>query len=154
MKQIQDSYKNHISLKVTLLQPTPTANGIVPLQPQKEKILSGWERLAAQAERINQIAKQLELAILEFRAIASTLNNPPLKQKPSKSIDQNFAVSVPWIRQKSDKSLLLTTRKVDLYQAEKEAALLAQQLRQQTKKRLASQQHRKNENKVEYYTKR
>ncbi|WP_392531986.1 hypothetical protein [Nostoc sp. C117] len=158
MKKIADSYKNPILRKVSLLQPTSMTTGIVPLQPQEEKIISERERLTAQVERINHIAGELEAAILELKAITNTLNSqeryPLLKPKPYKNICQYLAVSVPWVRQKSDQSFILTTRRVDLFRAEREAALLAQQLRQQTKKRLASQQHRKNKNVTEVDTKR
>ncbi|MBG1271641.1 hypothetical protein [Nostoc sp. WHI] len=153
MKQIQDSYKKPILLKVSLLQPTSATTAIVPLQPQPEKIISEWERLTAQVERINQIAGELEAAILELKAIANTLNSqkryPLLKNELGKNICQYFAVSVPWVRQQPDESFILTMRNIDLFRAEREAALLAQQLRQQNKKRLASQEHGKNKSGAE-----
>jgi len=158
MKQIQDSYKKPILLKVSLLQPTSVTTAIVPLQPQQEKIISEWERLITQVERINQMAGELEAAILELKAIANTLNSqkryPLLKKELGKNICQYFVVSVPWVRQQPDESFILTMRKVDLFRAEREAALLAQQLRQQTKKRLASQGHRKNKSGAETETRR
>jgi hypothetical protein len=141
MKKIPDSDKKPISVKISLLQPTPVTTAIVPLQPQEEKIISEQERLIAQVERVNRMAGELEAAILELKVITNTL----VKAKPCKNICQYLAVSIPWVRQKSDRSFLLTTRRVDLFRAEREAAQLAQQLRQQTKKRLASQRHRKNQ---------
>jgi hypothetical protein len=148
MKKIQDNYKNLISLKVSLLQPATMTTAIVPLQPQEEKVISGWERLVAQTELINQMAKELEGAILELKTIASTLKTqqryPFLKEKSCNNICEYFVVGVPCVKQKSDESFILTMRKVDLFRAEREAAQLAQQLRQQTKKRLAPQRHRKN----------
>ncbi|MBD2515526.1 hypothetical protein H6G93_10980 [Nostoc sp. FACHB-973] len=151
MKKIPDSYKQRISVKVSLLQPTPVTTAIVPLQPQEEKIIGEEERLIAQVERVNRMAGELEAAILELKAITNAL----IKPKPCKNICQYLAVSVPWVRQKSDQSFILTTRRVDLFRAEREAALLAQQLRQQTnKKRLASQRHRKNKDGTEADTKR
>ena len=154
MKKIQDTDKKPI----LLLQPTSVTTAIVPLQPQEEKIISERERFITQVERINQMAVELEAAILELKAIANTLNTqkryPLLMKELCKNICQYFAVSVPWVKRKSDESFILTTRKVDLFRAEREAALLAQQLRQQTKKRLASQRHRKNKNRAEADTKR
>ncbi|MEH1780055.1 hypothetical protein [Nostoc sp.] len=148
MKKIQNTDKKPILVKVSLLQPTSVTTAIVPLQPQEEKIISERERLITQVERINQMAGELEAAILELKAIANTLNTqkryPVLNQDAYKNICQYFAVSVPWVKRKPDESFVLTTRRVDLFRAEREAALLAQQLRQQTKKRLASQRHRKN----------
>jgi len=148
MKKIQNTDKKPILVKVSLLQPTSVTTAIVPLQPQEEKIISERERLITQVERIYQMAGELEAAILELKAIANTLNTqkryPVLSQDAYKNICQYFAVSVPWVKRKPDESFVLTTRRVDLFRAEREAALLAQQLRQQTKKRLASQRHRKN----------
>ncbi|WP_334858588.1 hypothetical protein [Nostoc sp.] len=153
MKKILDTDKKPMLLKVSLLQPQPVTTAIVPLQPQQEKIISERERLITQVERINQMARELEAAILELKAIANTLNSqkryPLLKKEIGKHICQYFAVSVPWVKRKPDESFILTTRKVDLFRAEREAALLAQQLRQQTKKRLASQRHRKNKSGAE-----
>ncbi len=149
MKTIEPSHNTTISLPLSLSQPTTVNNAIVPLQPQQENIISGWEYLAAQAQRINQMAAELEVKILELKAIASTLNTKTNylqgNGKPCRSICKYLTVSVPWVRQKPDQSLIITTRKVDLFRAEKEAALLAQKLRQQTKrKRLASVGHIKN----------
>ena len=152
MKKIPDTHKKPILLKVSLLQPTSVTTAIAPLQPQQEKIISERERLIAQVERINWMAGELEAAILELKAIANTLNTqkryPLLKKEVDTNICQYFAVSVPWVKRKPDESFILTTRRVDLFRAEREAALLAQQLRQQTKKRLASQRHRKNKSRV------
>jgi hypothetical protein len=143
MKTIEHSYNNAISLPLSLSQPTKVNNAIVPLQPQQENIIGGWEHLIAQAQLINQMAAELEVKILELKAIASNLNTQTNdlqgNGKPCKSICKYLTVSVPWVRQKPDQSLTITTRKVDLFRAEREAALLAQKLRQQTKrKRLAS----------------
>jgi hypothetical protein len=154
MREIDRSYKHHISLPFSLSQPTTVTNAIVPLQPQQENIVGDWERLVAQAQRINQMAAELEATILELKAIASTLNSQRSclqgNGKAYKNICKYLTVSVPWVRQKPDESFILTTRKVDLFRAEREAALLAQKLRQQTKtKRLASQRHRKNKNTVD-----
>lgn len=153
MKKIQDTDKKPI----LLFQPTSVITAIVPLQPQEEKIISERERFITQVERINQMAEELEAAILELKAIANTLNTqkpyPFLIKELCKNICQYFAVRVPWVKRKSNESFILTTRKVDLFRAEREAALLAQQLRQQTKKRLASQRHKKNKNEAKADTK-
>lgn len=133
MTQVQDSQRN------------PSA--IVPLHLQEAKIIGEWERLVIQAQRINQMAGELELAMLELKAIASRFNSQRLyfltNGHQCKNICQYFAVSVPWIRQKPDNSLILTMRKVDLFRAEREAKLLAQELRQQAKKKLALHKRRR-----------
>ncbi|HLO88046.1 MAG TPA: hypothetical protein VK203_24005, partial [Nostocaceae cyanobacterium] len=65
------------------------------------------------------------------------------------NICEYSTVSLPYVRQKKDGSLLLTKRTVDLFRAEKEAAQLAQQLRQQTKK-LALQRNKKQQHQVSF----
>jgi len=144
MKKIEHSCNSSILRAAPLPKPA-----IIPLQPQKEKVISGWERLVAQAQTINQMAAELEAEILELKAIASAINSQinylQGKNKSRKSVCKYLTVSIPWVKQKSDDSLILTTRKVDLFRAEREAASLAQKLRQQSKsKRLAAQRHRKN----------
>lgn len=142
MKKIPDNYKKPISFPVLPSHSTTVKTAISPLQPQEESIIGDWERLVAQAQRINQIARELEVAILELKAMASTLSSQRRYLLPLgetyKNICQYFTVSLPWVRQKPDKSFMLTTRKIDLFRAEKEAALLAQQLRQQTQKSISS----------------
>lgn len=154
MKQIQDSYKNLLSFPVFQPQSTTATTAIVPLQPPEEKNIDEWERLAAQAQRINQIVGELEVAMLEFKELASILNSQRRylhsPRKPYQTVCQYFPVSVPWVGQKPDKSFVLTTRTVDLFRAEKEAALLAQQLRQQAKKqKLALQRNGKDKDGAE-----
>lgn len=150
MKEIAHSHNYPISLPVVLSQPNLTNAPIIPLQPQSEKILSAWEHLLAQVQHINQMASELEAKILELKNITSKLNSqkdylPENARTSNKNICQYSTVSVPWVRQKSDESFILTTRKIDLFRAEREAALLAHQLRQQThRKKLASQRQRKN----------
>ncbi|AFY45390.1 hypothetical protein Nos7107_4872 [Nostoc sp. PCC 7107] len=151
MKKIEHSSQSSI------FRPSPES-AIIPLQPQQEKIISGWERLVAQAQTINQMAAELEAEILELKAIASAINSQrnylSKNAKSRKSVCQYFTVSIPWVKQKSDECLILTTRKVDLFRAEREAASLAQKLRQQNKnKRLAAQRHKKNPEKADTETK-
>jgi hypothetical protein len=145
MKEIEPRSNSSSLRPLSLSQPA-----IVPLQPQKEKIISGWERLVAQAQTINQMAAELEAEILELKAIVSAIDSQinylQGNRKARRSICKYLTISVPWVRQKSDESLILTTRKIDLFRAEREAALLAQKLRQQSKKKkLAAQRHRKNQ---------
>ncbi len=118
---------------------------IAPLQFPEDDIGNKWEHLAVQAQRINQMAAQLEAMILEFKTIASKLQEqgkpyesicqyspvrvPWVIQKPG----QYSPVRVPWVIQKPDEPFILTMRKVDIFQAEREAVQLAQQLRQQSK---------------------
>ncbi|WP_144051247.1 hypothetical protein [Calothrix sp. PCC 7507] len=127
MKEIADSYKKSLESPVSLLQLKTLTTAIAPLQIPDETIISDWERLIIQAQRINQMAAELEVMLREFKAIATRLN--------SQNVCDYLTVRVPWIKHKSDESFVLTTRKVDLFRAEREASLLAQQLRQQTRKK-------------------
>ncbi len=96
--------------------------------------MNSWQCLVAQAQHINQMAEELEAAILELKALAKTVDSERrsqhLKGKPFQSVCKHFAVSVPYVKQNPNDSFSLTTRKIDLYQAEREAATLAQTLRQ------------------------
>ncbi|WP_414753375.1 hypothetical protein [Anabaena sp. CCY 9910] len=139
MKQIEPSYKTTISLPLML--PQVTVNKvIVPLQPQSESLSSGWESLITVVQHINQMAIELEAKILELKTIASTINSQinyltENSDRPYINICQYSPVSVPLVKQQPDQSFILTTRKVDLFRAEREAAQLAQQLRQHTQKK-------------------
>lgn len=130
-------HKNYNSNSSKLAAPSGNA-AIIPLQPEQVKQVSGWETLAAQAQQINRMAKELEEAILEFKAIAGSINNhPPLSQQKSlsKSWCKYFAISVPCVRQRTDKTFVMTTRKVDLFRMEREAASLAHDLREKNSRK-------------------
>ncbi len=113
---------------------------------QRPKDVGGWQHLAVQAQRINQIADELEAAILEFKANAATIKNYPRQRDEKESpkiICKYFAISVPYVQQKASRTFIVTTRKVDLFRSEREAANLAQDLREKSKsKRLASQRRK------------
>ncbi len=136
MEQIEPSYKTTVSLPLMLPQVTMT-HAIVPLQPQSDNLNSRWERLITVVQHINQMAIELEAMMLELKTIASTINSQlncltENHQQSNLNICQYLPVSVPVVKQKPDRSFVLTTRKVDLFKAEREAAQLAQQLRQRT----------------------
>ncbi|OUL18706.1 hypothetical protein BV378_16225 [Nostoc sp. RF31YmG] len=132
MREIKDSDKKPVAIPISPLQVKTITTAIAPLQFPEHDIGNEWERLVVQVQCINQMAAQLEAMILEFKTIAGTLQK---KSQPYKSICQYLPVSVPWILQKPDESFILTMRKVDIFQAEREAAQLAQQLRQHSKKK-------------------
>lgn len=145
MKEIKDSDKKLLSMPISPSQvkTTPSAlavrvpsrregfgRAIAPLRFPEDDTSNKWERLLVQAQRINQMAAQLEAMMLEFKTIASKLQE---QGKPYNSICQYLPVSVPLVVQKPDEPFILTMRKVDIFQAEKEAVQLAQQLRQQSR---------------------
>ncbi len=108
--------------------------------------MTEWEQFSVQADRINQIAGELETAIFELKAMASRINSlrryrlPPGKQ--CQDICEYSAVSIPCVGRKEDGLFMLATQRIDLFRAEKEAQRLAQRLRQQTKKP-STQEYRK-----------
>lgn len=113
---------------------------ITTLQPQQEVLQqeTGWERLAAQARHINQLAAQLEQAMFEFKVIANDVNCKRRTQNTKKSIKsvcEYLTTIVPCVGRRKSGVFVLTTRKVDLFQAEREALEIAQKLRRQAKRR-------------------
>ncbi|MBW4645130.1 MAG: hypothetical protein KME23_19425 [Goleter apudmare HA4340-LM2] len=149
MKDIEDNHKkSHLKTVTT---------AIMPLQLPEENIIDGWECLALQAQRINQMAAELEAMILQLKTMATNLNSQTHYQQSHKqpSVCEYLTVSVPWITQQPNETFVLTTRKVDLFRAEREALVLAQQLRQRTRRKsLGSQWQRKNQHLVDIDTKK
>ncbi len=115
MNNPNQSYNSTTQSKTSHLQ------GIVPLRPSEDNSVTEWERYQMQVEFVNQMAHELETAIIELKQIASSLN--------IKEGLRFFPVSVPWIKQQPNNSLILTSRKVDLFRAEREAENIAQALR-------------------------
>lgn len=121
---------------------------IAALQPQmKQEVLQqkqreGWQCLTAQAERINQLATELEAAMFEFKAIANDVNLERrmirASKSPIKSVCEYLTTLVPCVTSKKGGAFMLTTRKVDLFQAEREAVQVARELRRQARRRVAS----------------
>jgi non-ribosomal peptide synthetase component E (peptide arylation enzyme) len=114
----------------------------LPPEGLRQRTTQGLRQLNNQAERINQLAAELEAAVLEFKALASEVNQDwkafQAMQKPTSAIAdicQYQAVHVPLVRQKSSGSFAITSRTVDLFQAEREAELLAQTLRRRANKK-------------------
>lgn len=111
----------------------------------RQRTSEGWRRLESQAKRINQLSGELAAAMLEFKAIASEINQDwraiQAIQKSSNTTDicKYCNVAVPHVETKPDGSFLLLLKPVDLFQAEREAALLAQTLRQRTRKKRGHQ---------------
>ena len=111
------------------------------LEVLRQRTSEGWRRLESQAKRINQLSAELETAMLELKAIASEINQDwraiQAIQKSSNRADicKYCSVTVPHVQTKPDGSFLLLLKPVDLFQAERDAALLAQTLRQRSRKK-------------------
>lgn len=126
-----DTDKLSLTTEIKPLQPQ-----IVEAQPQQ--IQQNWQRLAAQAKQINQLAAELEKAMQELKAIAIDLNCQQRSQqkttKPVKSACEYLATVVPCVKRRKAGGFVLTTRRVDLFLAEREARKVAQTLRRRTKR--------------------
>jgi hypothetical protein len=131
------------------LQPSVTAiaipqrehHAIPPLQPQippesTHNNRTEWQHLAAQADRINQLAAELEAAVFELKAIENQID---CAQKASGTVCEYRSVVVPQVKPQIKRhkaaGFIVTTKAIDLFQAEREAQQLAQTLRQRTKTR-------------------
>ncbi len=113
-----------------------------PPEGLRQRTTQGLRQLKNQAERINQLSAELEAAVFELKAIASEVNQDwkafQAMQKPTSAIAdicKYQAVHVPLVRQKSSGLFVITSRTVDLFQAEREAELLAQTLRRRANKK-------------------
>ena len=112
------------------------------LEKLRRRTTRGVKRLESQAKRINELSAELEAAVLELKAIASEIN-PDWKaiQATHKSSSKTTNVyeyrvaAVPQVELKPDGSFVLLSKSVDLFQAEREATLLAQTLRHRARRK-------------------
>ena len=115
----------------------PLQPQLEPEQPPSQQI--AWQRLTAQAEKINQLASELEAAMFELKAIASVIKHKQrIKHKTPKPLNHTcefLATSVPDVKRGHAGGFILATRPVDLFQAEREATQTAQKLRRQVKRK-------------------
>jgi hypothetical protein len=97
--------------------------------------------LESQAERINQLSAELEAAVFELKAIASEINpdwramQATHKSSTTTDVCKYHTAVVVQVEPKQDGSFVLKSKSVDLFKAEREAALLAQTLRHRAKKK-------------------
>jgi hypothetical protein len=107
----------------------------------RQRTTEGMRRLETQAEHINQLSAELEAAMLDLKAIASEINldwraiQATKKSSPRANVCEYRATAVPQVKVKPDGSFVLRSRPVDLFEAEREAALLAQTLRHRARKK-------------------
>ncbi len=110
----------------------------------QQRITKGLKSLELQAQRINELAGELEEAMHELKELASEVNQDiramksarnPFERSQEKALEicEYWATSVPHVGQKPNGALLLTARPVDLFKAERGAMSTALQLRQQAK---------------------
>lgn len=122
-------------------KPIPSIAVKKPKELRQQRVIEGLRRLEAQAERINQLSAELEIAMIELKTISSEVKrhmrtmqtgNKPI---PNGDICECISSIVPYVGQKPCGSLLLTTRPVDLFKPEREAALIAKELREQVRRK-------------------
>ncbi len=114
------------------------------LEVLRQRTREGLRRLEQQGSRINQLSGELEAAVLELKAIASEVNRDwkafqAMQQPATGGIVSNVCeyriAKVPNVQQKPSGLFVLTSRPVDLFKVEREAALLAQALRHRAKRK-------------------
>lgn len=111
------------------------------LEMLRRRTTKGVRRLEKQAKYINQLSAELEAAVLELKAIASEVNpdwravQTTQNLSDLKNVCEYRTTAVPQVKPKANGSFLLISKPVDLFQAEREATLLAQTLRHRTKKK-------------------
>lgn len=128
-----------------------------PVQVVQQRTTECMKRLQSQAQRVNQLAAELESALLELKAIASDVNRDwraiqatqehcprkmalvlPKQQGTASSVGdicEYRSAIVPMVQQNASGTFVVTSRSVDIFQAERDAALLAQTLRQRTEQK-------------------
>lgn len=137
-----------VTQPVPVVSPHPAPNTSVPapqISPAEREAAQhlldlGWQRLKSQGDKINALSQAQEAAILEFKALAERLERDLRRQEilgeqgvysgyGSHPVCEYESAIVPLIEQSPQGIYRLTHRPVDLYQAEREASLNAQALR-------------------------
>ncbi len=125
----------------------PPSQAIQPFQPQDTAALStitpqdrfqvDLRRLETQAQRVNELTAELESAIWELKAIASQVNQSSGVFREQyghhwfpAEICEYHSLELPTLRQQENGQLVLASRSLDLFAAEREARELAAMLRQ------------------------
>ncbi len=114
---------------------------IEPLQPQLnreklQKVNQGWQKLLANAEKVNQLSEQLEAALFELKVTAREIKCDRHAHPMSDKLFKQKLIVIPCIHYKRPGSIAIVARKIDLFQQEREARQVAQMLRRRTKRRL------------------
>ncbi len=116
---------------------TAPSSPIEPLQSQlsrekPQKVINGWQKLLANAEKVNRLSEQLEEAVFELKVTASEIKC----DRYTRLIFKYKVLAIPNIHYQRPGLIVLATRKIDLFQQEREALQLSQMLRRRTKRRL------------------
>lgn len=132
------------------LSPKPLLAPVsLSLEILRRRTKKGVRRLENQARRINQLSAELEAAVLELKAIANEVNPDwkAIQATQNSSIPANVCeyhtTAVPQVQPKANGTFLLISKPVDLFQAEREATLLAQTLRHRSKTKQRQLKHKR-----------
>ncbi|WP_009633630.1 hypothetical protein [Synechocystis sp. PCC 7509] len=116
-------------------------SSIEPLSPQlnrekPQKLISGWQKLLVNVEKVNLLSEQLEAALFELKVTANEIKCDQNAPQISHKIFRHKLIAIPYIHYKRPGLVVLATKKIDLFQQERETIQIAQMLRRRTKKRL------------------
>lgn len=111
-------------------------------KPPTPPSMSNWalphaeavQRLEAQADRINRLSLDQEAALLELKTIAEQIDRNRKSEDDGleEPTWEYLSAAVPLVERDETGMFVVTTRSVDLYQAERDAVLMAQSLRSRT----------------------
>ncbi|NJR66800.1 MAG: hypothetical protein HC772_18190 [Leptolyngbyaceae cyanobacterium CRU_2_3] len=159
---VQQKSIQHLQQLARSVQAAPTGLPIIPSPipsiipatiPPTDQIDAALQRLEKQAQHINQLADTQEAAILELKAIAEQieqdwktieLDNAARAGYDASTLEipslcEYRLASLPQVEKNKAGVLVLTARSIDLFKAEREAALTAQTLRHRLPSQLQSQ---------------
>ena len=118
------------------MEASPSTPVSLSTEAHDRQIELTWQRLGTQAQKINELSQTQENAILEFKVIADQLEREMRKRDllddpgaPPPIVCEYESAFVPDVTPDSQGRLILSHRPIDLYQAEREATLTAQTLR-------------------------
>jgi len=131
------------------------SQAIQPFQPEEPKTLSAIApqdrfqidlcRLEMHARRVNELAAELEQALWDLKSSATQVNQSSHTFREQfghhwfpAQICEYHSVELPTLRQQENGQLVLASRTVDLFAAEREASELAAALRQRRRQRKAA----------------
>ncbi len=114
----------------------------IPIAEVQQGCAQGLQRMTIQADRINQLSRQLEAAMAEMKTIASEVNQDwrslQLITNPNQTphnICHYQVREIPWVKRHAH-GFYLTSRPIDLFKAEREAASIAETLRHRSRKKV------------------
>jgi hypothetical protein len=115
-----------------------------PSKPPVHSLDEAFQRLEAQAEQVNQLSVEQETAILKLKVIAEQVERDRKATAPSHGsqasihlppICEYLDTAIPHVERDPSGGLVLTSRSIDLFQAERDAEFNAEVLRHVVKQK-------------------